>query len=60
MTTQQLDSSLIPNDAQHDEHFARQCGNCQRDLTEEDIEIDRDIGDGWCEGCRSLEEGYEL
>lgn len=60
MLTQQLDSSLLPTDAQHDAHFARQCGKCQRDLTKEDIEIDHGIGDGWCEECRSLEESYEL
>jgi len=60
--TQQLDSSLADyTEAQYDARWStRQCGKCLRDMSEEDIEIDREIGDGWCDECRSLEESYEL
>jgi hypothetical protein len=56
MITQQFDSSLIATEAEHDAHYARQCGKCERDLSREDIELDREYQDGWCDECRSLED----
>jgi hypothetical protein len=60
LAMRQFDSSLIPNDAAHDAHYARQCGKCLEDLSDEDIEIEAEEGDGMCECCRSLTEAIEL
>jgi hypothetical protein len=59
---QQLDSSLASyTEAQYDAHWStRHCSKCERVMSYEDIEIDCEIGDGWCDECRSLEEGVEL
>jgi hypothetical protein len=59
---QQLDSSLCSHtEAQYDAYWStRHCAKCEREMSDEDIEIDREIGDGFCDECRSLEEGVEL
>ena len=58
---QQLDSSLASHtESQYDAHWStRHCAYCQREMTNDDIEIDREVGDGYCEECRSLKEENE-
>ena len=61
--SQQFDSSLIPTDAEHDKHWAStpQCHHCAEDMSDDDIEIEKEMGDGLCEECRAMrEEGHEL
>jgi len=60
---QQLDSSLLPTDAQHDAHWALtpQCHHCAEDMSDEDVEIEKEMGDGLCEDCRTIiQEDFEL
>ena len=53
---QQFDSSLIPSEAAHDAHYdgPPQCRRCAKDISEEDIEIEKEQQDNLCAECRSI------
>lgn len=56
-------NSLIPTDAEFDKHWAStpQCHHCAEDMSDEDVEIEKEMGDSLCEECRGrFTDGYEL
>lgn len=60
---QQFDSSLIPTEAAHDAHWdsTPQCHHCDEDMSDEEVEIEKEQQDSLCDSCRSImQEGYEF
>lgn len=56
-------NSLILPDTQMDAHYdgPPQCHHCAEDISNEDVEIEKEMGDGLCEDCRSImTEDFEL
>jgi len=56
-------NSLILPDAQMDAHYdgPPQCHHCAEDMSDEDVEIEKEMGDSLCDSCRaSIQEPYEL
>lgn len=59
----QFDSSLILSEAAHDAHYdgPPQCHHCAEDMSDEDVEIEREQQDSLCAECRSImQEDFEL
>ena len=56
-------NSLILPDAKMDAHYdgPPQCNHCAEDMSDEDVEIEKEMGDSLCDQCRSImQEAYEL
>ena len=56
-------NSLILPDSQMDAHYdgPPQCHHCAEDMSDEDVKIEKEMGDGLCEECRTIiQEDFEL
>ena len=56
-------NSLIPPDAEMDAHYdgPPQCHHCAEDMSNEDVEIEREQQDSLCAECRAvIQEDFEL
>lgn len=56
-------NSLILPDAEIDAHYdgPPQCHHCAEDMSDEDVEIEKEQQDGLCAECRAIiQEDFEL
>lgn len=54
---------MILPDAEMDAHYdgPPQCHHCAEDMSDKDVEIEKEMGDSLCEECRGrFTDGYEL